>query len=565
MKLIHILSVALQNRLLSKHVATCCQRVVMSLFLRLFSRSFLGLSLVLGSYPAIADAVDFERQSIRVAMLQEPPTLNSMMATDLISSFVLGHTMEGLMRYDRRGRLIGGVAMNWTVEPDKLVFTLRDDAFWDDGVAVTAGDFVFAWRQVNDPDVASPNASVMRPIKNALAVQRGEMPPASLGVSAPDDKTLVVELERPCGYCLELTTLWTFLPVREDFYMQTAGRYGAGIRELRFNGPFKMTEWKHEARILMRRNTDYWNAGAVTLNEIDVAYITSDNRTRLNLFRDNQIALARLGAETAKDAAREGMRLRTFSSGGLSFVWFNHREGKETSDLRLRRAVQAAVDQQAYVNQVIAIPGYRPATGLFPSWLRGAERSFIEEFPPPVVGLELPGASLLVETLKEEGGLAEPLVILTVSSPTGTRAAEYFQGILQQRLGVVSKVDQQSFKQYLQKARTGQFDLALSSWYPDFNDFVTFADLLDSTNPNNRGGYVNARYDATLTRLIAEVDGVSRLSAAAELQRIASEDVPLLPMAETASAYLVHPQLKGVVRRVIGQDPDYTFARIIER
>lgn len=490
--------------------------------------------------------------------------MNSMMATDLISSFVLGHTMEGLLRYDRRGQLTVGVAETWSVEPEKIVFKLRDNARWSDGQPVTAHDFVFAWRLINDPANASPNASVMRPIKNATAIQRGEMSPEMLGVSAPHDRTLVVSLERACGYCLELTTLWTYLPVRSDFYERQGSRYGAETDTLLFNGPFLISEWTHESRLLLTKNPDYWNADAIVLNEIDVAYITSDNRTRLNLFRDNQIALARLGAETAKDAARSGHRLRTFSSGGLAFVWFNMRDGRETADVNLRRAIRSAVDQQAYVNQVIAIPGYRPATSLFPSWLRGQSRPFVEEYPPPRIDINPQEARKNLEALRAQGALAESLVILTVTSPTGLRAAEYFQGVLKQRLGLDTKVDHQSFKQYLHKARTGQFDLALASWYPDFNDLVTFADLLDSTNPNNRGRYVSEKYDRHLATVVAEVDPVRRFAAAAELQRLVISDVPLLPMAETASAYLVHPRLKGVVRRVIGQDPDYTFARVIK-
>ncbi|MGI9322818.1 MAG: hypothetical protein ACR2PJ_04460, partial [Pseudomonadales bacterium] len=140
---------------------------------------------------------------------------------------------------------------------------------------------------------------------------------------------------------------------------------------------------------------------------------------------------------------------------------------------------------------------------------------------------------------------------------------EYLQGLLRQTLNLDVKVDQQSFKQYLSKARQGDFDLALASWYPDFDDLVTYADLLGSYNPNNRGAYISKEYDHWLTLLQESTANTDRLSAAAELQRLVAEEVPILPAAETGSAYLIHPQLKGVVRRVIGQDPDYTHARVV--
>ena len=124
-------------------------------------------------------------------------------------------------------------------------------------------------------------------------------------------------------------------------------------------------------------------------------------------------------------------------------------------------------------------------------------------------------------------------------------------------------VDQQSFKQYLNKTRQGDFDLAMSSWYPDFDDLVTYADLLGSYNANNRGRFESQEYDKWLEVLQGSLDQKERLLAASEMQRIIVEEVPVLPTAETGSAYLIHPKLKGMVRRVIGQDPDFTHARVI--
>ena len=132
-----------------------------------------------------------------------------------------------------------------------------------------------------------------------------------------------------------------------------------------------------------------------------------------------------------------------------------------------------------------------------------------------------------------------------------------------QTLGLVIKVDQQTFKQYLMKAESGDFDMALSSWYPDFNDVVTYADLLASWNANNRGHYASPVYDEWLNVLQRAADPVERMAAAARLQSLIATDVPLIPMAETGSAYLQHSNLRGVVRQVLGADPDFTAARVV--
>lgn len=510
-----------------------------------------------------ASPVDVEKQSIRIAMLQEPPSLDSTQTTDLVSLFVLGHINEGLIRYGRRGKLVPGVAENWEVFPDRIEFALRADARWEDGSPVTAHDFVFAWRLVVDPAHASQFAAIMHPLKNALAIADGKMSPTELGVRAESDRKLIVELERPCGYCLGMMPHAAFFPVKEAFHRQAGAAYAAQADQLLSNGPFKLTEWVHEASLKFTKNTEYWNAEATHLNEIHAAYITGDNRTRLNLFLDNQIALARLGAETVKEAVDKGQRVRTFLSGGISYIWFNHREGLPTTNRSLRKAIQSVFDADEYVNQVIAIPGYRPTRTLLPSYFDGMEKSFTEEFPPPEINHDPEYARAMLVEAKAQMGEIPRLRLLTVTSTTGVKAAEYVQGKLKQSLGLELLVDQQSFKQYLTKARAGEFDLVLSSWYPDYDDFLTYADLLGSHNPNNRGRYFNDEYDRWLKILTESMDKPTRLKAMAEMQRIVVEEAPVLPNAETGSAYLVHPKLRGVQRRVLGQDPDYTTARVI--
>ena len=497
-----------------------------------------------------ADAVDHAAQSVTVALLQDPPNLNSALTTDLVSFFVLGHVQEGLVRYDRRGRVARGVAREWEVGADRMVFELNPGARWSDGQAVTAHDFVYAWRLVSNPATAAPYASIMYPVKNAERVQRGELPPDALGVRADGDHRLIVDLETPCGFCLKLMTHAAFFPIRGDFHAPRAQRYGASPADLLYNGPFRLTEWTHGRDLTMSRNETYWNNKATRLNRLHVGYITEDNRTRLNLYKDGRIALVRLGTETVQEAMGAGLRLKTFLSGGLAFLRFNVRDGRATADPRVRRAIGMTFDAETFVNRVIAVPGYQPASGLFPTWLPE-----IEAGPVRAANLEAARAELAAT-----GGDLPALTLLTTTSPTGLRIAEYFQGHWKRALGIDVKVDQQVFKQYLDRSRRGDFDVVISSWYPDFDDVMTFADLLASWNANNRGGYANAEYDAAVRALQASTDPDARAAAIATMSRIIAEDVPVLPLAETGSAYIQHPQLRGVVRRAVGPDPDYAHA-----
>lgn len=527
---------------------------------------WLLLSLLFSACCCYGAGVDFKNQSITIALLQEPPNLDTTRTTDLVSFFVLGHVNEGLVRYDRRGRLSPGVAESWDVTDEKITFYLRENARWSDGSPVTAADFVFSWQLINDPKTAAPYASIMYPIKNAEKVQKGELPLQSLGVRAVDPATLVVELENPCGYCVAVMVHAAFYPVKQSFYESQGERYGAEVENLLFNGPFKLTSWIHGSKLIMVKNDNYWNQSIVNLNQISIGYITSDNRTRLNLFRDGSIALARLGAETVLDAVEQGIRLRTFVTGGMAYIRFNTMNDRFTANKKIRQAIQLVFDSDEFVNKIIAIPGYKSSYSFFPSWLRGVDDRFIKEYPVEKPRSDIKKARQLISEAKAESGLEEipDLTLLTVTSPTGAKIAEYFQGQLKQTLGLEIKVDQQTFKQYLEKSARGDFDLCVSSWYPDFDDIVTYADLLGSHNANNRGRYVNPIYDEWLARLQGSSDPQVRMQAAAELQRIIVEDVPVLPMAETGSAYVQHPRLKGVIRRALGADPDYTYARVVE-
>ena len=126
------------------------------------------------SFDTTASAVNFARQSVTIALSQEPPNLDTTRATDLVSFFVLGHINEGLVRYDKRGRLSPGVAKSWHFSDDKITFMLRQNARWSDGSIITANDFVFAWRLMSNPTTAAPYASILYPVKNAEKIQAGE-------------------------------------------------------------------------------------------------------------------------------------------------------------------------------------------------------------------------------------------------------------------------------------------------------------------------------------------------------------------------------------------------------
>jgi oligopeptide transport system substrate-binding protein len=511
-------------------------------------------------------AIDFESRTITLALEDEPPQMDSTRSTDMISFRILGHVMEGLIRYDKHNRLVPGVAERWEIGPEKATFWLRENAAWSDGKPVTAHDFVFAWQTVVDPATASEYAFIMYAIKNAEAINTGKMRRNQLGARALSDRVLEVEFEQPIAFFDKLVAFGVYNPVREDFYESRAGRYGADAVDLLYNGPFMLTQWVHGARLRMEKNPHYWNKDAIWLNVIDIPYITQDTKTAVNLFKSGAIARTGLDTEQLEDAMRLRWKLGRYNDGSVFYIDFNFRPGRVTSNHNLRKAMQLVSDSGELVNKVIALPGYQPAVSLFPAWLKGAEKPFRQEHPPTLVKPDYAAARRHLELAKKELGLEQipPLVLLSDDSPISNRQTEYFQNLFMRTLGIEIKIDKQIFKQRLAKMTAGDFDMVAAGWGPDYDDPLTFGDLYASWNANNRGKYNNPALDRQVRLAQGSLDPRTRMNAFGEIQRILIEDAVMLPNYERGRVYVQDPHLKDVVYRAVGTDPDYTNAYLTE-
>lgn len=531
--------------------------------MNLMSKIITGLLCSAISMGAFA-GVDYDKKEIKSYLTSEPPDLNGMKATDQVSIQILGHVMEGLTTYDKRGKITPGVAESWNIDDKKAVFKLRKNAKWSDGKVVTANDFVFAWRNVVDPKTASQYAFIMYNLKNAEKINQGKADIKTLGVKAVDDYTLEVEFEKPTPYFTSLTAFVTYYPAREDIVKKHGEKYAAEYNTAIYNGPFKITKWVHGASLKLEKNSNYWNAKKVKINVIDFPYVTSDPNAIFNLFKDNKIAHASLNSETIKDALKQKLKLKKFSDGSVFYIEFNYRDSRVTRNKNFRKAIQAVWNPKELVDKIIALPGNLPAYSLFPVWLKGENATFRKEYPAKKVSLDTKKAKEYLELAKKELGIKEfkPIVLLIGDSDTARKQAEYMQDLLKKRLGLDVKLDIQTFKQRLAKMTTGEFDMVAAGWGPDFDDPMTFADLFASWNENNRGKYKSAEYDKYVKVAQKSNDLKERLNAFAKLQELIVDDVVILPQYERGIIYVQNNELKGMVRNVIGADPNFIHASV---
>ena len=519
-----------------------------------------------GSQSAATDAVNFEARSISVLVDQEPPQLDAMKATDQVSASILGHIMEGLLRYDVNNNLVAGTAERWEIRPDGATFWIREDARWSDGEPVTAHDFRFAWRTALEPATASQYAFILFPVKNAEAINTGKMPGESLGVRAVSDKVLEVEFQQPIAFFEKLVAAPTYYPAREDFYNSMDGRYGADADTMLYNGAFNLTSWVHNASMRMDKNPYYWDRDNIFLNTIHVPFITSDRQAGVNLFKDGRIALAQLDGETLPTALAQRWHVSRLADGSVYYLEFNHRPERIGHNLNFRRAIQYTMDQAELVYKVVKIPGYVPGVSLFPAWVKGVSGPLRQEYPPQRIAPDRDKARAYLQAALKDMGLKKmpPLVVLSGDTPLARKHSEYMQAELKKHLDIDVKIDRQIFKQRLAKMRAGEFDMVMSGWGPDFDDALTFGDLFASWNLQNRGRYSNPDLDAQVRIAQGSIDTQVRMDAFGEIQRLLIEDAVIIPDYERGRVFVADKRLQDIGRRAIGPDPDFSRVWLTE-
>ena len=522
-------------------------------------KALLCTLLLLCTLPALAGrGVDPASNSIQLALTTEPPNLNSLTATDSVSFFVLVHTQEGLLTYNEQGELTGGVAKDWHMDGTTVRFTLRDNARWCDGKPITAQDFVFAWRTALKASTASRYAFILYPIRNAQKVHEGKLPLDALSIYAEDAKHLRIELEQATAYFPSLTTFATYYPLREDFYSAHSKDHAADADKLLCNGAFRLTHWIHGASLVLEKNPNYWDAERVKLQRITIPHITNDAGTLLNLFQAGDIAFTELSRDTLPLALEQRLYLQSFNKGMLHYMEFNFRPQRLLHNANLRKAISLVMDRNTLVNKIIASPGTKATAHFFPDWLPGIAPQ--RAVPEPNIA----AAQQALAQAKKELGIVElpPLTLLIYDSPAVVRQAEYLQRVLQESLSITLVIDKQIFKQKLAKLNSGDFDLALSAWGPDYNDPITFADLLHSANANNHGRYQNPRYDALVERAAALPASTERNQLFQQMDTIIQQDTAVLPLSEPGILYVLDKRLHNVRRSRFGDDPDFRHAWI---
>lgn len=205
-----------------------------------------------------------EKKVINYNLESEPSTLDPQIAVDYSAEIVIMNIFEGLTRIDKHQKAVEGVAKSWESNRDhtSYTFNLREDAVWADEekTRVTAYDFVFGIKRAVMKETKYQKAEKLYCIKNAKKIHEESAPVDTLGVTARDDHTLIIDLESAYEDLPRLVATSPFMPCNEKFFESTSGQYGREFKKIVGNGPFKIKDkysWVHYEKLELSLNSQY--------------------------------------------------------------------------------------------------------------------------------------------------------------------------------------------------------------------------------------------------------------------------------------------------------------------
>lgn len=507
------------------------------------------------AYPGTADP-----NSVTINMGAEPPELNSILTTDATAISVMRDTMQGLTVLDQSNIPVPGIAEKWTISDDSLVYTfnLRKDAKWNNGDPVTANDFYFAISQHFTAENAAPYASTWAAyIKGAEAYLNGKGTLEDVGMKVIDDYTIEFTLARPCTYFLSICAFASFLPVNQKFYETVgAASYGKDADKILTNGPYKIESWAHEDNMVLTKDTNFWDSANYSQVQTINMKMISDSNAALNAFQAGEVDMIGLTGANVEILKKEGITPPQFDDGTPAYIEFNTiretTEGKALAQKEVRQALTLALDVQRYLTNV-AKNSNKVANTFTPNVVNGANGKYgdaLGEVLKRPTGDYTAVKATFEEGLKKAGVNAADLK-LSILSDEGDSAQQMcamFQQQWKENLGIDVTIVQKPFKGRLADQATGEFDMCVALWGPDYSDAMTYLDMFITGAGNNHTGWSNKTYDELIDKAYNEADAVVREGYLMEAEKLLLDEMPVGPIYHRVRDYICSAKLGGVVR-----------------
>lgn len=498
---------------------------------------------------------------LRVNIAGEPATLDPRKGGDLVSSSMHFMLFEGLTRINPDGSTAPAQASSIEISKDRKTYTFHlRDSKWSDGNPVTAYDFEKSWKDVLDPTFPSVNAHLFYPIKNAEAAKKGQLSLQEIGITAKDAKTLVVELENPTPYFLELTAFCVFFPVNHHIDRKFPDwAYHADARFV-CNGPFKITGWKHNHEIVFEKNKEYWEADKIKLDAIHISMIENE-MTALHMYENGMLdmlgmPLSSLPADALQDLTRKKL-LNTRPVAGTTICVFNTQKFP-FNNVNMRKAFSLAMNRTAIVKNITQL-NEQIAVGAIPPVLKNNKTvAFYQDH-------DVAEARACFQKGLEELGIQASdlgeLIYAYTASELHQKIAQALQYQWFEVLDVKVKIEALEHKVLLDRLSKRDITFAQTIWLAQYSDQMNILERYKSPlNVKNYAAWENETYKQLIEASAFAATPDKRLELLEKAETVFLSEMPVAPIYHSTFAFLIKPYLKNVHLSLIG---DIYFDKIV--
>ena len=466
----------------------------------------------------------------------DPRSLDPALSTDVPTGRAVAYVFDGLTRFTPDAQVEPALAERWDVSPDgsRFTFHLRRGVKFHDGTPLTAPIVVASWQRALDPATKGGRGEPLQPIRGARDFADGKARSIA-GLSAPNDSTVVVQLDEPLGIFPKLLAM----PVAAIVPPRMSSEKPIGT------GPWRLVEWKHDDYLLFAKNPDYWS-GPPKADSLR-ARIISEPSTAVAEFESGNVDVLLIPAgETQQWEDDESKKDMLMSVPALQFVYIgiNTTRGP-LRDARVRQAINLAIDRSLIVKRLISGRG-RLAAGVIPPTLGGADTN---RAPYP---FDVNRAKQLLRDAGFPNGI--DIELWVGSNPVYGRMAETVQAYLNQA-GIRTKIVQRESAAAREAARNGQTDMILKDWYADYPDAENFLyPLLHGANKGVGGNisfFQHAEFDRIVSAARREPDETKRNAMYRQADSLAFVEAPMVFFYFYNELYAVQRWIKGFKPPVI--------------
>ncbi|MCL2839328.1 MAG: peptide ABC transporter substrate-binding protein [Defluviitaleaceae bacterium] len=500
-------------------------------------------------------------QFLNLALGEEPRSIDASLTSEAVGGTILTNIREPLTRiiplYPESGYMFEPAgARSWESNADGTVWTFHlNNNYWEDGVPVTAHDYVFSMRRTVAPETGAPLSFMLAPLLHFDEVNAGELPLESLGVRAIDDMTLEISLTSPVPFFMNLTTDRVMMPQREDIIALHGERYGSGGEFTIANGPFRIESWNQQSSIVLVRNEHYWDSDNVRLDTVTF-HIMTDATTRHHAFEAGEIDIVAVTTRQWRDhfygmsgvIPTVGVPTQT-----ITYAFFNT-DDELFQNENIRRAFMIAIDR-VELNEV-AFDGFRiPTYGWIVPSISVGEYNFREHAGDPIRELQAnhpDPRELLIQGMQELGLGDDPSTLNVTFNLAGTdewfrTLGEYLQQIYSVNLGVNMQINFAEWGIFFDNVQNGNFQIGFMGWGAFFNEPFDVLNIFMSETNAVHTGWANAEFDELINRAMVELDEWERLQLYIQAERILIYDeAAVMPLATTTLNSFRRDFVRGV-------------------